>query len=120
MRMRTVDLAGNSVPFSERELDPQEPDLTSEPQRYLRFEPVPSPAVQRRHLDTEGESLEQLAIRSNLGVSAADYPTRPEVVQALADAGAAHEYAEDSQRHLAAPKASEQMAEQDGRLDAAF
>jgi len=120
MRARTVDLAGNSVPFSERELEPQEPDLSSESQRYLRFEPVPSPALLRRHLDTEGESLERLAIRSNLGVSAADYPARPEVVQALTDAGAEHEYAEDSQRHVALPKASEQMAEQDGLLDAAF
>ena len=120
LRARTVDLAGNSVAFSERELDPQDPTLTSEAQRYLRFEPVPAPAVLRRHLDTEGESLEHLAIRSNLDVSAEDYPTRPEVEQALEDAGAAHAYAEDSQRHLAPPKASEQMAEQDGRLEAAF
>jgi hypothetical protein len=120
MRVRTVDLAGNSVPFTEDELDPKESDLTSESQRYLRFEPVPSPAVLRRHLDTEAESLEHLAIRSNRGVSPGDYSALPEVVKALADAGAAHTYAEDSQRHLAPPKASELMAEQDGRLDDAF
>jgi hypothetical protein len=120
MRVRTVDLAGNSVRFSRRELDPSEPGLTSEAQKYLRFDPVPSPAVLRRHLDTEGESLEHLVIRSNLGVSAADYPQRPEVKQALVDAGALHSYAEDSQRHLAPPKASQQMAEQDGQFDAAF
>jgi hypothetical protein len=120
VRARTVDLAGNSVPFTEGDLRPQEPDLTSEAQRYLRFEPVPSPAILRRHLDTEGESLENLAIRSNLGVSAADYPSLPEVVQALAESGAEHAYAEDSQRHLAPPKGSEQMAEQDGRLEGAF
>ena len=44
---------------------------------------------------------------------------RPEVQQALADAGAST-YTEDSQRHLAPPKGSQQMAEQDGRFDAAF
>jgi hypothetical protein len=120
MRVRTVDLAGNSVPFTEQELEPVEPDLSSEAQRYRRFEPVPSPTVLRRHLDTEGESLEHLVVRSNLGVSAADYAARPEVVAALAEAGAPHAYAEDSQRHLSPPKASELMAEQEGRLDAAF
>ena len=120
--LRTVDLAGNSVPFSERELAAaRSPTLTSEAQRYLRFEPVPSPAVLRRHLDTEGESLEHLAIRSNLDVSAEDYAvSAARSSRRSSDAGAAHAYAEDSQRHLAPPKASEQMAEQDGRLEAAF
>ena len=120
MRVRTVDLAGNSLPFDNRDLEPPDPQLASESQRFVRFEPVPSPTVLRRHLDTEGESLENLTIRSNLGVSAADYAQRPEVVQALAQAGAAHTYAEDSQRHLTPPKASQQMAEQDGLFDSAF
>jgi hypothetical protein len=120
MRIRTVDLAGNSLPFDNRDLEPADPQLASESQRFVRFEPVPSPTVLRRHLDTEGESLENLTIRSNLGVSAADYAQRPEVVQALAQAGAAHTYAEDSQRHLTPPKASQQMAEQDGLFDSAF
>jgi len=120
MRARTVDLAGNSVPFSQRELRPHEPDLVSEAQRYRRFEPLPSPAMLRRHLDTEGESLEHLVIRSNLGVTPAAYAGLPEVKQALIDASAAHSYAEDSQRHLAPPKASQVMVEQDGRLDTAF
>jgi hypothetical protein len=120
MRARTVDLAGNSRAFSEHDLDPLQPDLRSEAQAYLRFEPVPSPTVLRRHLDTEGESLEKLAIRSNLGISPGDYANLPAVQQALTDAGAAHVYAADSQRHLAPPKASQQAVEQDGRLDPAF
>jgi len=120
VRVRTVDLAGNSVPFSKKDLEPHDSHLTSELQRYLRFEPVPSPAVLRRHLDTEGESLEHLVIRSNLGISAADYAQLADVTQALTAAGALHTYSEDSQRHLAPPKASQQMAEQDGRFDAAF
>jgi hypothetical protein len=119
LRARTVDLAGNSVPFADRDLAP-DPHLASELQTYLRFEPVPSPVVLRRHLDTEGESLEHLVIRSNLGVTTAAYVQLPHVKQALADAGAPHSYAEDAQRHLAPPKASQQMAEQHGRFDAAF
>ena len=120
LRIRTVDLAGNSLPYTSRDLTPDEPDLVSESQRYLRFEPVPSPAVLRRHLDTEGESIENLVIRSNLGVSAADYPKLPEVEQALKDSEAPYTYAEDSQRHLAPPKASQQMGEQDGKFESAF
>jgi hypothetical protein len=90
VRMRTVDLAGNSVPFSPKELAPLDSELASEAQLAVRFEPVPSPTVLRRHLDTEGESLEHLVIRSNGGISAKDY-------------GAQHSYAEDSQRHVAPP-----------------
>src|SRR6185503_315317 len=68
----------------------------------------------------EGESLEHLVIRSDDGVSAATYATLPAVIEALEHAGAAHAYAEDSQRHLAPPKGSELMAEQDGRFELAF
>jgi hypothetical protein len=120
LRARTVDLAGNSRPFSEKELEPQEQDLASESESYMRFEPVASPTVLRRHLDTEGESLEHLVIRSNLNISAADYAASDEVVEALEEVNAAHAYAEDSQRHLAPPKTSQLMAEQDGRFDSAF
>lgn len=120
MRVRTVDLAGNSVTFRDADLDPPQPTLTSPAQAYQRFEPVPSPVVLRRHLDTEGESLENLVIRSNLGVSAAAYPELSEVKQALATAGAPHTYAQDAQRHLAPPKASQLMAEQEGAFDGAF
>ena len=120
LRARTVDLAGNSRPFDEKDLEPNETWLATEERPYLRFEPVASPTVLRRHRDTEGESLEHLVIRSDLGTTAAAYASRPDVVAALAKAGAAHSYAEDSQRHLAPPKSSELMAEQDGKLDTAF
>jgi hypothetical protein len=115
VRIRTVDLAGNSVPFTEKELAPFESELASESQLAVRFEPVPSPTVLRRHLDTEGESLEHLVIRSNGGISAKDYAASAPVVSALADAP--HSYAEDSQRHVAPPKGSMQMAEFDGQFD---
>jgi hypothetical protein len=120
LRARTVDLAGNSRPPSNKDLEPEEDHLASEKATYLRFEPVASPTVLRRHLDTEGESLEHLVIRSNLGISAAGYATLPEVTQALEESGAAHTYAEDSQRHLAPPKTSQLMAEQAGCFETAF
>ncbi|MFN2184785.1 MAG: hypothetical protein ACK2UU_12370 [Anaerolineae bacterium] len=120
LRARTVDLAGNSRPFSREDLEPDEKDLVTEKETYLRFEPVASPTVLRRHLDTEGESLEHLVVRSNLGISAADYAVSPDVVDALHEEGALHTYAEDSQRHLAPPKTSQLMAEQAGRFDVAF
>ena len=102
VRIRTVDLAGNSVPFSEEELAPLESELASEAELAVRFEPVPSPTVLRRHLDTEGESLEHLIIRSNGGITAKDYASSQPVVDALA--GELYTYAEDSQRHVAPPK----------------
>jgi hypothetical protein len=120
LRARTVDFAGNSRPFDARDLEPNEPWLATEERTYRRFEPVASPTVLRRHRDTEGESLEHLVIRSDVATTAADYASRPDVVAALAQAGAAHAYAADSQRHLAPPKSSELMAEQHGMLDNAF
>ena len=120
LRARTVDLAGNSRAFDAKDLEPGTTPLATPEKAYLRFEPVPSPTVLRRHPDTEGESLENLVIRSDLSITAAAYASRPDVVDALKKAGADHVYAGDSQRHLAPPKASEQMAEQDGKLDAAF
>ena len=120
LRARTVDLAGNSRAFDAKDLEPKETSLATPEVAYLRFEPLPSPTVLRRHPDTEGESLENLVIRSDLGITAAAYASRPDVVDALKQAGAGHVYAGDSQRHLGPPKASEQMAEQDGKLDAAF
>ena len=120
LRMRTVDIAGNSRPFSEKDYEDADKDLASEEQMFLRFEPVPSPTLLRRHLDTEGESLEHLVIRSDVGLSARIYATSADVTNALAEFGAEYAYAEDSQRHVAAPKGSAQMAEQDSRFDAAF
>ena len=49
-----------------------------------------------RHLDTEGESLEHLVIRSAFGTTAADYATSAAVKAALEQVGAEHAYAADS------------------------
>jgi hypothetical protein len=120
LRMRTVDLAGNSRAFSPEDYHVGSDSLASDAEMYLRFEPVPSPTILRRHLDTEGESLEHLVIRSDLDTAAADYINSAGIKEALEQAGVEHTYAAESQRHLAPPKGSVAMAEQDGRLDAAF
>ena len=122
LRARTVDLAGNSLPFSEKDLVPQAQleELVTEEETYRRFEPLTSPTLLRRRLDTEGESLEHLVVRSDLNTSATDYAASQEVLDALTAAGAEHAYHADSQRHLAPPKTSQEMAEQLGAFEAAF
>jgi hypothetical protein len=119
-RARAVDLAGNSVPFTHQELSGPEDHAVLGPSPYFRFEPLPAPAVLRRRADTEGESLEHLVIRSSLGLTASEYANDAAVKEALEHAGAPHAYFDDSQRHLAPPKGSVQLAELLGRLDAGF
>lgn len=111
MRARVVDLAGNGVSATEDDID----DHVTPTRRYLRYEPAASPAVVRRHPDTEGESLERMVIRSDVDLTPAEYVADPEVIAASSGA-----YTEDSQRHIAPPKGSVQMAELHGRLDGAF
>ena len=110
VRIRTVDLAGNSVPFSEKELAPPESDLASEAQLAVRFEPVPSPTVLRRHLDTEGESLEHLVIRSNGGI------TRQGLRVVAARRRCPGGRAVHVRRGLAAPRRAAEGLDADGRV----
>jgi len=111
MRARTVDLAGNGIAFTPEDLDER---VTPE-RRYLRYEPVASPTIVRRHIDTEGESLERMVIRSDLDLTPAEYVALPDVVAASSGT-----YIDSSQRHVAPPKTSVQFAELHGRLDHAF
>lgn len=120
LRARSVDLAGNSLPFSRNDLGQSGVPVASESQDYLRYEPVASPTVLRRHPDTEGESLEHLVIRSDVGLTPAQYVAQPSIQAALAAGAVEHRYLEDSQRHLAAPKTSQMMSEQLGAMDKAF
>jgi hypothetical protein len=111
IRARAVDLAGNGLAYSPDDLT----EWTTEERRYLRYEPAASPVVVRRHPDTEGESLERMVIRSDRGLTPAQYVALPQVAAASANL-----YAEDSHRHIAPPKGAVQTAELHGRLDAAF
>ena len=122
VRMRTVDLAGHGPTLEEADhwlalpaaATPALPAQTAT--AYLRFEPLPAPAVVPAVPFGEGSSLLRLVIRSN-----GDDP------RAWADAfNADHgpdsasphpEYEGFDHRHLAPPKASFELAERHGKFD---
>jgi hypothetical protein len=100
LRARIVDLAGNSVP----------PDSTdaanaTETIEYDRHEPIVAPTVVPRVdlSQSPGESVDRPVIRSFNSDPTKDTQTTNQV----------------SQRHIAPPKTSEQMAETHGMFDAA-
>lgn len=91
---RAVDLAGNSI-------DPAiaNSTLATTAFRFLRHEPVPSPTLVPRRAFESGESLLRLVVRTdgdNQGIGTT------------------------CERHVAAPKISQQMAERHGLFDAAL
>jgi hypothetical protein len=105
MRLRAVDLAGNSLPFTEQEL-PDGSTLPAAPDGvpYLRFQPVPAPVVVPRDAKPgPGESTVRLVIRSFN-----DEPDKDGVATT-----------ETSERHIAPPKTTLQLAEEHGALDSA-
>ncbi len=94
---------------------------TVTPQRpFLRWDPVPSPALVPLRRYTEGESIRVLVVRS--GVTQA--PDTLEVTVTPPDGYAAplgsYGYAAESERHLAPPKTSQAQAELHGMFDAAI
>jgi hypothetical protein len=97
--------------------------LVTTPRPFLRWDPVLAPTVVPRHPYSEGESLFTLVVRTGVrsdedgGVQLVDPATY------AAEVLAAHPtlaWREDSQRHLAPPKSSQQEAERHGRFDNAF
>lgn len=101
LRARTVDLAGNSLPYNAPVADgfalPADGILLN----YLRFEPVMPPIVVLRQAAGAGGSLLRLVIRShNTSPSQDATPTT-----------------ETDQRHIAPPRVAERTAEQHGVLD---
>ncbi|WP_127127345.1 hypothetical protein [Georgenia sp. SYP-B2076] len=125
LRLRTVDLAGNSHSPAVADGLSQTLEGTGLP-RYVhaapaapldhrRFEPVPPPELVPRHPFGPGEGLERLVVRSAPGVTAAEY--------AAASQGAAEpslRFRDTCERHAAAAKASLQLVEAHGLLDDAI
>lgn len=94
-RVRTVDLAGNSLP----------PDLADDSQAsaeqvFLRSEPVPTPVLAPRASYSEGEALEHMVVRSAVG-----------------DGMTAALFNAQNERHVLPPKASLTTVELHGMLD---
>lgn len=107
LRARVVDLAGNSVT-----LDDDSSQRATRPVTYRRFEPVPPPTLVPRAEFREGASLERMVIRSDRGVSAADY------AQAHPAAAGQAPLLPVDERHVVPPKAAELTVETSGMLDA--
>ncbi len=114
-RARAVDLAGNSVP----EADVVAQHQTS-PALFLRFDPVPSPAVVPRRRVTEGESLLRMVIRSTLGILPTDYVALARIKGLAGHTDPATAYLDANERHLAAPKTAVQLAEWHAMFDVAI
>ena len=100
LRVRAADLAGNSV------IDPAEafafqvtPAEVTPLTKYCRFEPVAPPVVVLQKKPVEGESLERLVVRSIFDNTPSPVDVR------------------STERHLAAPKTSQPMAEQHRKFD---
>ena len=93
---------------------------------FLRWDPVPSPAVVPLRRYTEGESVRVLVVRSGVAqdpdtleltvTPPAAYAAAVEAAHAGLDLG----YAGDAERHLAPPKTSQVQAELHGMFDEAI
>jgi hypothetical protein len=112
MRVRTVDLAGNSLPLDSALIDNA---FASDSVYYVRFEPVLPPAILLCDKVTEGESVERVVIRSNYGQTAAQYQT---AVKKQIDPQ--FDSRPENERHVVPPKTSQIMAEKHGKFDDYF
>lgn len=101
VRVRAVDLAGQSVPEEAQATDPFTTPANGATLPHLRYEPVNPPVLVERTLPGPGGSHAQLVIRS--------FNTEPslDVVPAT----------QTDERHVAPPRAAVQLVEQHGMLD---
>lgn len=110
VRVRAVDLAGNSVAL---EYQSESPDETIRKNiRYMRFEPLVSPIVLVGNELKDGEFLERLVIRSNFDQSVNEYENSHKTGGKAFD-----DFAE---RYLLPPKNSQLIAENHGKFEQAF
>ncbi|PWT85161.1 MAG: hypothetical protein C5B56_14465 [Proteobacteria bacterium] len=101
VRVRTVDLAGNSLPVSAPVPGAFVAPANGVQLKYLRFEPVGPPIVVLQQVPQAGGSLERLVIRSsNKTVADDSLPTN-----------------QTDQRHIAPPRVAERLVEHHGLLD---
>jgi hypothetical protein len=92
---------------------------------FLRWDPVPPPAVVARHRFSLAESIRHVVIRSGVDIGADGQPVVIEPAPYIAavqaqDPALAQDWRDQSERHLAAPKGSQHLNELHGRFDAAI
>ncbi len=129
IKVRTVDIAGNGLPH---DVQPENPAIAVRAGiKYLRYEPLSTPVVRqgdevaggdRSKMRTrDGESLQHLVIRSNVGVSTEDYEKKNVTTIVLNGAAAGTlTYLPEAVRFFTAPRTSQHMAEVHGMFDNAF
>nr|WP_321406554.1 hypothetical protein [uncultured Carboxylicivirga sp.] len=110
VKVRAVDLAGNSVPIDHASESPGQ--TIRENIRYMRYEPLASPIVLAGNELKDGEFLEEMVIRSNFDQSSTDYEN-DHMVNGL-------KFDDYSQRFLLPPKNSQLMAETHNKFEQAF
>lgn len=110
VKIRTVDLAGNSLPANIAPENTTETIITGI--KYQRYEPLPSPFLIQGNESRDGESVEHMVVRSNYNVASTDYESK--------NIAAGKQYPPHATRHIKAPRNSQQMAEMHGMFDAAF
>ncbi len=116
-RARTVDLAGNSLAWTDKSLDKD--DQITDPVGYWRFEPVDPPALVHRSRTSEGESLERMVIRSDWNVDPVGYLGTTAFSTAIVlPASQDFAYTPINERHVVPPKSSQLQCEQHGLFDA--
>jgi hypothetical protein len=111
MRLRTVDLAGGGLKYT----DPPDPATVSNTVVYTRFDPIPPPVVVLTDDLGEGESVERLVIRSDYTMSADQLSLSSDPILSKALKG--RPYNPTCDRHLAPPKCALETAEAHGTLD---
>ena len=109
LRVRSVDLAGNSVDIDAQTEAPQE--TTKSNVRYMRYEPLSSPIILVGNELRDGEFLENLVIRSNYDESTDSYEGKGLDKTT---------YPSHAQRYLLPPKNSQLMAENHSMFERAM
>lgn len=112
IRIRTVDLAGNSVDVSVQPENAGEAVMGNI--RYMRYEPTDAPFLVLGSDVKDGESAEVMVIRSNEGATVSEYEN------ANIDSKYNKAYKAESLRHVKPPRTSVEMATTHGMLDKGF
>ncbi|MEI6138748.1 MAG: hypothetical protein WCP85_05775 [Mariniphaga sp.] len=110
IRIRAVDLAGNSVPLTHVSEDSGETTIGGI--KYMRYEPLSSPIMLTGNVLKDGEFSERMVIRSNFDSSTAVYENKNSIRGAV--------FNNYSERFLLPPKNSQLIAETHGMFEKAM
>lgn len=107
LKVRTVDLAGNSIPVDVDPENVKETVICEFP--YFRFDALNTPDLLPGTDMREGETVEHMVIRSNYDTSAGDYENKY-----------GEGYDKTAVRHVVPPRNGQQIVEHHGKFDDAF